>query len=336
MDTITHVEVTRVAAERYQISWDECFTTEPVTIFAGADPLAIERANPCIEGAHQQATFAAPDAPTRCYFLLVPATDEPLIVAERPVEMHGGVNFRDVGGYRTEDGRRVRWGRLFRSGHMSKLTAADKQTFAALNISTVCDFRIDEERAHENTELPGAPAVHTLDIMPGIGDAHFFHRLFASADGPSEVVDAVHQMLETLVREAAPCYAGLFEALLEDPSGALLMNCSAGKERTGVGTALVLSALGVPRETIGYDFMLSGTFFPAAAEVPRVLEKYAVTRPGETGRALIWPLLDTRLSYLEAAFAAIDADFGSSAEFLRQNYGLDAHAVKRLRDLYTN
>jgi protein-tyrosine phosphatase len=259
-----------------------------------------------------------------------------VVVAERAVPFAGGVNFRDLGGYRTEDGRRVRWGRLFRSGHLSGLTEDDKRGFAALGVNTVCDFRLAEERADENAELPGAVTMHTIGIPPGIGDRHFFHRLFASADAVEPILDALHDMVRSLVREAAPRYAALFEVLLAAPAGTILMNCSAGKERTGVGSALVLAALGVPRETIMYDFMLSGIYFPAAAEVPRVLEKYGVTHRGELGRALIMPLLETRASYLEAAFTAIDQDFGSTEDFLAHYYGLRAAELARLRDIYTD
>ncbi|MEQ8497289.1 MAG: tyrosine-protein phosphatase, partial [Gammaproteobacteria bacterium] len=182
---------------------------------------------------------------------------------------------------------------------------------------------------------PGSVTMHTIGIPPGIGDRYFFHRLFASADSVEPILDALHDMLRSLVRDAAPNYRRLFETLLAAPPGALLMNCSAGKERTGVGSALVLAALGVPRETIMYDFLLSGTYFPAAAEVPRVLEKYAVTHRGELGRTLIMPLLKTRASYLEAALDAIDKDFGSIDHFLAHHFGVGEAERARLRDIYT-
>ena len=336
MDTITAITVARNADQHYRLAWDARFTQQPVSVYVASEPGAFDRSNAAAEGVLGQVEIELTDSAARSYFLLVPESDLSIIVAERNVPMAGGINFRDIGGYRTGSGRRLRWGRLFRSGHMSNLTADDKRYFDALAISTVCDFRLAEERENEKTELPGSPTLHTLGIPPGIGDKHFFHRLFAATGDPADVVDAMHQMLACLVRDAAPFYARLFDVLLSDPPGAVLLNCSAGKERTGVGTALLLSALGVPRDTIMYDFMLSGTYFPVESEVPRALEKYAVQTPGEAGRALIMPLLETRESYLEAAFAAIDEDFGSSEDFLRENYALDAKALARLRELYTN
>ncbi len=334
-DPVTQVSVARDAHGDYRLDWGDAFGSAPVTVRAALAADALGTA-PVAGSAPGTLTVAPLDPAERHYFLLEPAAGEAVIVAERAVPFAGGVNFRDLGGYRTDDGRRVRWGRLFRSGHLSGLTDADKRGFTALDVRTVCDFRLAEERASENAELPGTVEMHTIGIPPGIGDRHFFHRLFASADNAEPVLEALHDMVRSLVREAAPRYAALFDVLLAAPAGAVLMNCSAGKERTGVGSALVLAALGVPRETIMYDFMLSGTYFPAAAEVPRVLEKYGVTHRGELGRALIMPLLETRASYLEAALAAIEQDFGSIEDFLAHHYKLRAAERARLRDIYTD
>lgn len=334
MDPVTAIEVARDARGDYRLDWTEAFGAAAASVRVALTPEALAGA-PRAGVGEGGLVIPARDAARRHYFRVEPAGADPVVVAERGVAFAGGVNFRDLGGYGTADGRHLRWGRLFRSGHMAGFTAEDKTRFAALDIRTVCDFRLAEERASENAELPGEPAMHTIGIPPGIGDRYFFHRLFASAESVEPILDALHDMLRSLVREAAPNYGRLFEVLLAAPAGALLMNCSAGKERTGVGSALVLAALGVPRETITYDFMLSGTYFPAAAEVPRVLEKYAVGHRGELGRALIMPLLETRVSYLDAAFAAIDEDFGSVDAFLAHHYGLGGAERARLRDIYT-
>jgi protein-tyrosine phosphatase len=334
MDPVTQIDVARSPDGSFTLAWGAALGDEPVKVRVAMDVDSLAAAPVAGEGrARVEVAALAPGA--RHYFLLEPAASAALVVAERAVALMGGVNFRDLGGYRTVDGRRVRWGRLFRSGHTANFTAADQDTFAALGIRTVCDFRLAEERANESTELPGPPALHVLGIEPGLGDKFFFHRLFASTDDPQALMDAMRAMLVSLVRNVAPRYGRLFEVLRANPPGAVLMNCSAGKERTGVGAALVLSALGVPRETILYDFMLSRIHFPAEAEIPRVLEKYAVKQRGAAGRALIMPLLETHASFLEAAFAAIDEDFGSTAAFLAHHYGLGPVECARLQDIYT-
>ena len=334
MDPVTTIEVARAADGSYLLDWGQAFGDEPVAVRVAAPAADAARAA-VVARATAPARVPVADDARRHYFHLTPAAGPALLVAERAVPLEGAVNFRDLGGYRCADGRRVRWGRLFRSGHTANYTAADQALFRELDIRTVCDFRLAEERATESSELPGPPVLHVLGIAPGIGDQHYFHRLFARSDDPRELMDAMEAMLISLVRQVAPRYGRLFEVLLDAPDGALLINCSAGKERTGVGAALVLAALGVPRATILYEFMLSRRYFPAEAEVPRVLEKYGVTHRGAAGRALVMPLLETHARFLEAAFAAIDADFGSSEAFLEHHYGLDAARRARLQDLYT-
>jgi len=334
MDPVTQIEVDRTPDGRFRVAWGDVWGGVPVSVRMATELAALRTAAVVAEAA-SAVELAVPVSAARHYFLLEPASAPALVVAERAVRLEGGVNFRDVGGYRIADGRRVRWGRLFRSGHMANFTAPDKDTFAALDIRTVCDFRLADERANESTELPGPPALHVLGIEPGLGDKFYFHRLFASTDDPNDLMDAMRAMLVSLVRNVAPRYGRLFEVLCANPPGAVLMNCSAGKERTGVGVALVLSALGVPRETILYDFMLSRVYFPAESEVPRVLEKYAVKQRGAAGRALIMPLLETHAAFLDAAFAAIDEDFGSTAAFLAHHYGLGPAECARLQDIYT-
>lgn len=334
MDPLLAISVEQPEPGRYVLAWDETFTRSPVALRAAPTATCADRGELFARDAVGGAEIVVPDATRRWYFHLAAGTGEALVVAERGVPFTGAVNFRDVGGYATVDGRRLPWGRLFRSGHMTHLTDTDKALFATLGIRTVIDFRMELERASELTELPGSPAVHVLGVPPGVGSKNFLDDVFAGADGPEPVVEAMHAILRGLVRECAPYYARLFERLLEAPDGAVLLNCSAGKERTGVGVALLLSALGVPLETIRYDFLLSGRYFPAEQEVPRVIEKYNVRR-GEASRAIIWPLLEARASYLDVVLEAIEQDCGSLTAFLDNTLGLGATERARLVAAYT-
>jgi len=199
----------------------------------------------------------------------------------------------------------------------------------------VCDFRVDEEREHEHMELPHGPRLVTLNIPPGIGDRHYFHRLFASSDDPGDVTRAIHAMLKRLVQELNDRYRLMFETLLEAPAGGTLFNCSAGKERTGTGMVFVLAALGIPRTTIKHDFLLSQRYFPAEREVPRVLIKYAVPNKTEAQlRPLIQPLLDTPESYVDTVLAAMDELAPDAEQFLATHLGMTRERCARLQDRY--
>ncbi len=321
---------------RYRFDWSAAFSDDAVTIYGGASPTTIDRQQALLRDARPGATVAARRPGQREYFLLQKADGSQLVVAQRNVPLTGSINFRDLGGYATSDGRRVQWGRLFRSGHMANLGAESVPQFTALDIRTVCDFRTVEERQSEARGVPGDPRLEVLGITPGIGDRYFFNRLFASTEDPQKIVDAMHEMMRVLVLTAAPRYQRLFEILMEGAPGAVLINCSAGKERTGLAAVLLLTALGVPRTTILYDFLLSQRYFPAESEIPRVITKYEVKASGETARRLIMPLLETRESYLQSAFAAIDERYGSGEGLLATLYGLGPDALAQLRRHYTS
>jgi len=335
MNLVQAIRVARTDGHDYEITWTPEFSAEPLDIYAGTRPDAIDLESPHVQHAVGRASISGLEPGIRHYFRLRGADGTDIVVAQRDVPLEGAVNFRDLGGYPAADRRRVRWGRLFRSGHMANLTAAGLAQLRSLRLDTVCDFRLTTERAHENTSLPEGIRLETLEIPPGVGDPQYFHRVFREAKDPKPVVDAVHEVVRSMVARSAPRYQRLFEVLLEPGERNILINCSAGKERTGVGSALILTALGVPRKTIYYDFMLSRDYFPAEQEIPRVLAKYEVGAVGEAARQLVMPLLETRESYLRAAFDYIDDNFGNGIEFLRAQYGLGDAEFDELRARYT-
>ncbi|MFT4561222.1 MAG: protein-tyrosine phosphatase [Gammaproteobacteria bacterium] len=319
----------------HELSWTSAFSAAPVDIYGGQSPDTIDMGNALAVDVTRSTTIAGLVPNIRHYFRLCRHGQAPVMVAQRNVPLAGCVNFRDLGGYLAEDGRRVKWGRLFRSGHMSNLTPGARDYFAKLDIKAVCDFRISEERASEATDLPNNPSMNILEIPPGIKDRFFLHRVFQDASGPEDVVKAVHEIVLSMVNESAARYQRLFDVLLECTDENILINCSAGKERTGVASALILTALGVPRATIYYDFMLSKQYFPTQKEIPRVLKKYNVGE-GLAAQQLIMPLLETHESYLRTAFESIDKNFGDGLGFLKQRYGIGPNELNELRDRYTS
>ncbi len=334
-DPVTLITVERISDGSYRLDWEPAFGDVPVTVRVADTPAALASAVPLLRAQRANAVVEGLTGRRRPYFALTPDSGPSLVVAQRDLPLDGCVNFRDLGGYLTDDGRRMRWGTLFRSGHMANLTADGLQFFATLGIRTVCDFRVQDELVNEAAMLPGSPRQEVLGIMPGIGDRQYFHRLFAASVDPAPIVEAIHAIMRSFIVDSADKYRRMFELLLATSNGCALLNCSAGKERTGIGSALLLSALGVPRATVIHDFMLSARYFPAEAEIPRVREKYGVTLSGEAGRALIMPLLETRESYLQSAFAVVDTEYGSVGTFLAERCGLGPTELIRLRERYT-
>ncbi|MGD9602203.1 MAG: tyrosine-protein phosphatase [Gammaproteobacteria bacterium] len=338
MDDILAIEITRTGERRHRVDWSAAFTSAPVTIYGGITPEQVDTRRPLARDA--QPGLALAGLPARYVFMLEPAGGERHLAGARHLALEGAVNLRDLGGYATDDGRRVRWGRLYRSGHLSRLTPAAHAELADLDIRTVCDFRTATERTRENAVLPNAPRVVTLEVPPGRHADRTLHHLLAETDDPADVAQEVHALLRAFVAEFTAAYRRMFAALLAAEPAPVLLNCSAGKERTGVGMVLLLTALGVPRATIRADFLLSRRYFPAEPELARALQKYAVPGKDEALMArLLQPLIDTPDAYADTVLDALDrqvARYGDVPAFLRECYGVGPAERAHLRDTYTH
>ena len=273
---------------------------------------------------HQQAIAQTP----------VPSGDS-AILAPRLVPLAGVQNFRDIGGYRTLDGRHVVWGRIYRSAELSRLTPADLTAVTRLNIHTIYDLRSVSERRAEPTAWTGsgAPAILTRDYDL---DLSAMAGLYQGTPTVDRARAAFVNLYSTFLDTQRSQEAALFEALLRN-EGATLYHCTAGKDRTGLATAMILSALGVARETILYDYELSNRYFSAV--IPASGSGANQAKPQvESGRlppdvAAVFMRVDA--DYLIAVFEQIDRDYGSIETYLDQRLGVDADDIRRLRALYT-
>ena len=240
----------------------------------------------------------------------------------RVLNLKGASNFRDLGGYATGDGRRVRWRRLFRSNHLGHLTEDDLETLRPLGLRKVVDFRGAQEiRQAAPCRLDGA-AMHVLAIDPGIRP-RIEARLAAAetvtaADTAAIICDIYHRY----VHVHAGHFARLFALLLED-GAPLVFHCAAGKDRTGIAAALILSALGVPREVVIEDYMLTSVHW-------KVDPEHKSDLPADVAAVLT----SVDEAFLMAAFTAIDSDFGGMDAYLREHLGMDTSARIRLEALY--
>lgn len=170
--------------------------------------------------------------------------------SSRHLELEGAYNFRDLGGYIGAGGRPVRWRRIFRADGLDRLTEADLVTVAALGLRTVIDLRTGDEVAKGRIDsAAGEVAWHhlpMLDVLPPRED-------YDEWVGPEYVAEQYVAMLDA----ARPSVAAFLEMLLQPESYPIVFHCFAGKDRTGVLTALILGLLGVPDEDIAADYALS-------------------------------------------------------------------------------
>lgn len=239
----------------------------------------------------------------------------------RVVPLQGCSNLRDLGGYRAADGRRVRMGRVFRSASLAHLTEADLARFGTLGIRTICDLRGARESGRAPSRLPGesAPEVVPLPIEPLVGASlrDLLRREEATGEDTYALLQAAYA---AYAGEHLPRYRQLFALLGEDGRLPLLFHCSAGKDRTGFGAALLLTALGVPRETVMADYLATNRIW-----------KREHALPPETPDAVRDTLLTAHRPLLEGALDQAVESFGSLDRLLEDGLGLHPARLRALR-----
>jgi protein-tyrosine phosphatase len=255
----------------------------------------------------------------------------------RHVALDGAVNVRDIGGYRSAHGPEVMRGRLFRGDSLGQLTAADLERLDRLGLRTVIDFRTAGEiLLGGDDRLPYA--VEFAHLPVGGGDLGAIYELITSGDherqrrelGDGRAATFMAEMNRGFVSDSRQREAfGTAMRLLCSPGRLpLLYHCSSGKDRSGWMTAIVLTALGVPRELVLRDYLLSNDFHRTGYQRLRFdLVKTGIVADLE----LLRPVLDQSPTYLGAAFEQADRQYGSFGRFLTHGLGVSEAMLAELR-----
>lgn len=260
---------------------------------------------------------------------------------DRVLALEGGRNFRDLGGYATHDGRRLKWGKLYRSGSMAQLSAGAYEQLAALGVRSICDLRTTYEREANPVDWRRVPNLSywARDYDMSFGDL----RTVLASDLPTAEMARAGMLkgYRQLPFEQAPSYAELFRMLAagEVP---LVFNCSAGKDRTGTAAALILSVLGVPRETILADYALTQVYSPPREMMRMVAHSGGVPGiPPEQAKAfaamppeVMQVMMGSDPAVMRQALAKIDAKFGGPVQLTKDRYGLTDAKIAYLRQSY--
>lgn len=258
----------------------------------------------------------------------------------RSLGLRGAVNARDLGGYRTADGRSVRAGVALRSDGLNHVTAEDLGPLGALGLRGVVDLRSSEEvREAGPDRLPDSVTLHHLPLLAVDFDIHGTLRS-ALADRSARKQRALlgggraAVMMTGLYRwfvtdaQARERFAALLRLLAAPDGVPLLFHCSAGKDRTGWAAAVVLTALGVDRETVLADYLLTNE--RSAPVVTRVLDDFG-SRGLMREPDLLLPVFRADRAYLDAAFAEVEASWSGFDAFWREGLGLDDDVLAGLR-----
>jgi protein-tyrosine phosphatase len=318
--------VQRQGEDRLVVTWKSAV---PVDVLVADRADALPKAARLVSARDGDGSATVTDGARRTFVILRNArTGEITRVAERVLPLEAGSNFRDIGGYPAAGGKHVRWGLIYRSGATPMLTERDRARIAALGLASMVDLRSDEERQLAPSRIDGVPytavgySMGTMGVGGG-GINEVYSRM------PATFAPQVRQVFARLLRREVP----------------LVYNCSAGQDRTGFTTALVLSALGTPYATIVQDYHLSTKYRRPEYEMPKI---DPALYPGNTAAALFGrmqsdpryakpnPLLTAEgKPYLDFAFAELQRRWGGVNGYLEHEIGLTPKDIARLRELYT-
>jgi protein-tyrosine phosphatase len=314
----------------YHIEWQVTDPETKVTVepLAAAGDMQLHYSQEPVPGAR---LVGLPPA-RRHFFLLRDQHGTEVLATERRLGMDGAPNFRDFGGYPADEGRQVKWGFLFRSGQLSSLSNQDVELLASLELDLVFDFRRVEEQESDLSRLPHQPRprVVSLPIIPG-SNSRFFEEADQHSDEPEAMFEFMLEVNRDFVGPQAATYSRMFSEILAAPDARFLVHCAAGKDRTGFAAAIILLALGVSRDVVMRDYLLTARFFRPEQELARLRIKYELHHMAAEA---ILPMLEVHEDYLAVTLRYIDQNFGSVEEYLARALGVGALERAELRARY--
>jgi protein-tyrosine phosphatase len=309
--------------DTYVIAFDARKAAFPIEIFAIPRPGRPGEAKKLTKAGQPRVEVQLPPGSGQPFFRLQPAKGDPVIVSIRRLPLEGAPNFRDLGGYGTADGHRLRWGTVYRSGQLSALTENDYKYLSTLGLRLVCDFRVDAERQRGPTkwqgEGPPEIVASSIDTVSYAGQSK----------GIQEHMRTVYSRMPF---DGGMEYAALFHRII-DGDIPVLLHCTSGKDRTGFFSALLLTILGVPHDTVVEDFLLTNKYLvpdERIAELARQMQErqmLAAPPDAETVRAASGVLA----SNLEIGFRVINEKYGSVESYAREALTLTDDDMKMLR-----
>lgn len=267
-----------------------------------------------------------------------PATEEASHARHVPLE--GQSNFRDLGGYETVDGRTVKWAQVFRSGRMPDLTDADVARLDEIGVQTVVTFLVPEEIERYGADrLPEGATEVRLPIRGERAEQLSLQAGAAirSGDFSALTPDLNPEFHRLLLDDGREEYAAVFRELLDPTNRPLVFHCSHGVHRAGTAAALLLTALGVPWETVQEDYLLSNEYRAKEIEasLARIRDKVASDKgiaPEEVDMTNVEAFYRLEGHYVDGVLDRAVDEYGSVDNYIRDGLGITPEELERLRD----
>ncbi len=320
--------IERINDKQVRIQWDKLSDGGQVTIFRSLDPK--KRATAELIGSSDQGQILLEDQKgVNRYYYLLDAGDAPgNWIAERLVIMEGTVNFRDMGGYQTIDERQTRWGILFRGDSLQRATENDQELVKKMNIGQIFDFRRPEEvkKGPNLMKQDHIAEYHHLPVVHGE-----FNFMAALEKLKANEADWIKE--ETIIKgyidntvNFAEIWGKVIQQLAQDDCPPLFFHCTAGKDRTGICAALILSALNIPRATILADYLLSN---PCIRGVWQRVQKM-IADQGVNPKKLE-PFFTAPEYAMNALLDHLEQNYNSPLNFLKTQAGIEQETIDALK-----
>ena len=270
--------------------------------------------------------------------------DEAVVQKEkhnRHIVLDGQPNFRDLGGYKTVDGKTVKWGQVYRSGRLPKLTDEDVMRIDSLGIKTVVNFLTQTEiEAKGEGRLPKGTNEIFLPIDTEEGTEGLAKEILRAGETgdfsniPVEINPAIHRLL---INKANKEYAQLLREVLDSSNRPMVFHCSHGIHRTGTASALLLSILGVPWETIREDYLLSNLYRREEVDhrlvqLRNLSAKNQGITPEEVDMTNTNAFYILEAEYIDAALDEAVKNYGSMDNYIKEGLGLTDEEIQKLKD----
>ena len=248
----------------------------------------------------------------------------------RLLPMDGAHNTRELGGYKTTDGKSIKWGMLYRSDKLSDISDTDQAYLQNLGIKKIIDFRSKEEKEEDPDIIP--KGIDYIE-MPISVDGAMRSKIEAVLKG--EANKDVKSFLIDANKEFVSNYTEVYEDFLRnliDDDGPALFHCTAGKDRAGFAAAITLIALGVSKEDVINDYMKTNRF--TKERIEEIIGQIKLMTLYQTDAEILRPLLGVEREYIEAAFQAAEEKYGSLENFIREGLNISDKEIQILRNKF--
>lgn len=251
----------------------------------------------------------------------------------RVVTLDGGINFRDIGGYVNDQGRSVKWRKIMRCGHLANLTDNDLDSLEQIGINRIHDFRRNEEQEQSPSRAVRAEFIDDYQIS--IGDISRFWEFLFGGELTAEsshtlVVNSYRNCIESVI----PAFSRFMRHIVDNADNASVFHCSAGKDRTGMAAALILSALDVPRQTIIEDYMLTLQHYDSEKLIDLVEGHLRDAKVESWDRNWLVPYCSVHQDNIVAFLDAIDSEYGNVRNYLITALGLSQADLDKMHSCY--